>query len=124
MANDAAWQMGWDLGAGKKRDTAKPKLGADDTEDSAGTGGQKWFHRKARGGKGGSGGATGGGGAQDTISNLVGGKLFSSAIPSKKKGGPIRKTGVYLLHKNEYVVPASKRGGHKTANRKKVITKA
>lgn len=43
------------------------------------------------------------------------------AIPKMKKGGPIRKTGVYMLHKGEYVVPAS--GRSKARSSKKVSHK-
>jgi hypothetical protein len=41
-------------------------------------------------------------------------------IPSKKKGGPINKTGIYQLHKGEHVIPAraaSALGGKKTAKK-------
>jgi hypothetical protein len=46
------------------------------------------------------------------------------APPQMKKGGPIKKTGVYLLHKNEYVVPAKHRSSGKRASHKKTVIKA
>jgi hypothetical protein len=44
-------------------------------------------------------------------------------VESFKKGGRVKKTGVYLLHKNEHVVPAKHRS-NKAASRKKAIIKA
>jgi len=46
-----------------------------------------------------------------------------SVVESKKKGGPVKKTGVYLLHKNEYVVPAKRRSSGKSTSRRKTVTK-
>jgi hypothetical protein len=47
---------------------------------------------------------------------------MSGPIPSKKKGGPIRKTGLYRLHAGEYVVPA--KGRSRKAGQKRTVTKA
>jgi hypothetical protein len=41
---------------------------------------------------------------------------FGGSAPSMKKGGRVRKTGLYFLHKNEHVVPtrrSPKKGPHK-----------
>jgi len=39
------------------------------------------------------------------------GPLLSFGLPAKQAGGYIPKTGPYLLHKGEYVVPANRAGG-------------
>ena len=49
-----------------------------------------------------SGGSSGGGySPQTAISNL-------RVLGSMKKGGRVKRTGIYRLHKNEHVVPARK----------------
>lgn len=35
-------------------------------------------------------------------------ELQRAAVPSMKRGGPVRKTGIYRLHKGERVVPKSR----------------
>jgi hypothetical protein len=92
-----AFQAGFKAASNKKK--------AGNVKSAAGGGGAK----AGGGGKGGG----GGGGLISKIGSLFGG--------SKKKGGPVRKTGLYLVHKNEYVVPA-KRSGRKTSH-KRAITK-
>jgi hypothetical protein len=49
--------------------------------------------------------ASGGGGRK---SSLAGGALKALKIPGFKKGGKVKKTGIYKLHKGETVVPAHK----------------
>ena len=38
--------------------------------------------------------------------NVFGEPIKQPILGSKKKGGPIKKTGIYKLHKGERVVPA------------------
>jgi hypothetical protein len=111
MANQAAWQAGWARGAGTKKDndlTKQPKGGG----------------RKARGGIA----SDVGGQVQSTVKQ----RGFAPSMPlpgfgsikPMKKGGPIKKTGIYLLHKNEYVVPAKHRSaasGRKVSRKRSVI---
>jgi hypothetical protein len=74
------------------------------------------------------------GGAKGTATPQQGGSKRQSAPPleaamfpapakSMKKGGPVRKTGLYHLHKGEHVVPAKSRSGGK-AGRKRTVIKA
>jgi hypothetical protein len=49
--------------------------------------------------------------------------MFPAPAKSMKKGGPVRKTGLYHLHKGEHVVPAKGRSGRK-AGRKRTVIKA
>jgi hypothetical protein len=74
-----------------------------------------------------------GGGAKGTATPQQGGKrqsappleaaMFPAPVKSMKKGGPVRKTGLYHLHKGEHVVPAKGRSGRK-AGRKRTVIKA
>lgn len=45
------------------------------------------------------------GGVGSTLGYLGGAMGTAAIIASLKKGGPIRRTGIYRLHKGEYVVP-------------------
>jgi hypothetical protein len=65
--------------------------------------------RKRRGGGG-------GGGMSFSILPIIG-KALGMSTGSRKHGGRIRKTGVYLMHKGENVIPA------KHGHAKKRITK-
>lgn len=47
-----------------------------------------------------------GGEAAARIGRVAGG-VIGSAFPFFKKGGKVNKTGLAILHKNEYVLPAS-----------------
>lgn len=44
-------------------------------------------------------------GQSGTASSTFRDKL-AKLFPSKRKGGPVRKTGLFLLHSGEFVVPA------------------
>jgi hypothetical protein len=69
-------------------------------------------------GKGGS----GGGG----LGSLLGGGILpvlKQVLGSYKHGGRVKKTGVYLIHKGEHVVPAKHRSAGK-ATRKHTVIKA
>lgn len=46
--------------------------------------------------------------ARQFISEYQTRKTVAPPPPAMKKGGKIKKTGVYLLHKNEVVVPANR----------------
>lgn len=101
MANDAAWQAGWDAGgaASRKQKAPKNKKSADgnaspDVDQSA---------QKKQGGR------------KNPFSIL-------SYIPHMKKGGRVKKTGLAVVHKGEYVVPAKHRTAKK-ASRKRTILK-
>jgi hypothetical protein len=43
--------------------------------------------------------------------------------PSMKKGGKVKKTGAYKLHKGEHVVPAKKAGAKKRDGRDMAMLK-
>jgi hypothetical protein len=45
-------------------------------------------------------------------------------IPSMKKGGKVKKTGLHLLHKGEEVIPANKVKRRKDSMRKRTTVKA
>ena len=47
-----------------------------------------------------------------------------NVVGSKKKGGPIRKTGLYHLHAGEFVIPAKHSSSSKRASRKRAVIKA
>jgi len=46
---------------------------------------------------------------------------LTETIPSFKSGGRVKKTGLALLHRGEYVVPA---GRTKKVSRRKIVIKA
>jgi hypothetical protein len=102
MAGDNAFQAGFGMESSRKQKQT------DDDPD-------KQPERKKGRGKGGSGS---GGGMSWSILPVIGKALGFGG--SRKKGGPIKKTGVYLIHKNEYVVPA-KRSKGKTTRKRAVI---
>jgi len=100
MANEAAWQAGWDMGAGKKKKTSDSDMGPSKSG-------------KARSTKGGAGGSSSGGGNPWSILNVI-----KKSVGSFKNGGRVKRTGLALLHKGEHVVPAKhaksrKRTSHK-----------
>jgi hypothetical protein len=51
----------------------------------------------------------------------IGGATPSYQLPQFKKGGRVRKTGLALVHKGEYVIPAKHA---RKASRKKTVIKA
>jgi len=120
MANSDAWQQGWDIGAGKKKKSADSKKTDSDGDktDSAGTGGQTYFHGKRKT----SGSDSGSSGGGWSILPVIGKALGFGG--SKKKGGPIKRTGLYYLHRNEYVVPAKHRSSGKKTSHKRPVVKA
>jgi hypothetical protein len=127
MANQDAWSAGWDFGSSRASGKPKPKTkdsGGDDsktpTNGKGGTGGQTYFHKTAPSKAAPGSGSSGGGGNPWSILPIIKSSLGFGG--SKKKGGPIRKTGLYLLHRNEYVVPAKHRSTKK-ASHKHTITK-
>jgi hypothetical protein len=81
---------------------------------------------KAGGAKGAAtsqqGGKQQGGGGKQSAPPLEA-AMFPPPVKSMKKGGPVRKTGLYHLHKGEHVVPAKGRSGRK-AGRKRTVIKA
>jgi hypothetical protein len=131
MANDAAWQAGVDIatkGRGKAKDQDKDQDG-DKAQGGKKPGGligleskgltalgNKMTRKKPASGavKGGAGSA--GGQAPSYMS-------FQPVAGSLKKGGRVRKTGLYRLHKGEDVIPAKRRSGKATA-RKRTLIKA
>jgi hypothetical protein len=62
-------------------------------------------------------------GLDDKKSDASSGKrtLFDRILGSRKKGGRIHKTGLYRVHKGEYVIPAKR--STKKASRKRTATK-
>jgi hypothetical protein len=81
MANQAAFQMGWDLAGSKGKKQGK-KGGDNKLAEAAG---------------------------------------LSKDTPVFKKGGRVRKTGLALVHKGEYVVPA--KAGRRKPSRKRTLIK-
>lgn len=65
----------------------------------------KSIGRTFGGKKGGEKGYKIAGGIGSTLGYLGGAMGTAAIIASLKKGGPIRRTGIYRLHKGEYVVP-------------------
>lgn len=105
MANQA-WLAGWDRGAGRKRQD-------DDSDGDDVTGKRK---KKTTGTSSGTGGRM-----SWSILPIVGKALGFGG--SKKKGGPIHKTALYLLHSGEHVLPASAKRGksHKVVIKRSVL---
>lgn len=121
MANASAFQMGWDLAGGKK------KQGDDKTQAGGGQqapGGLAALIQKGvgklRGKMRGNKPAGGAAAATDESSPTLPqnqkrtftaplAPALNAGLKGFKKGGPVKKTGVYMLHKNEYVVPAPRR---------------
>jgi hypothetical protein len=102
MANEAVWQSGWDMGAGKKKKTSDSDMGPSKSSGKA---------RSTKGG--GSAGGSSGGGNPWSILNVI-----KKSVGSFKNGGRVKRTGLALLHKGEHVVPAKhaksrKRTSHK-----------
>ena len=56
-------------------------------------------------------------GSADSKNKTRPGMIGNPKVPQYKKGGRVRKTGVALVHKGEYVVPAK---GRKQHGRKKM----
>jgi hypothetical protein len=65
----------------------------------------KAIGRTFGGKKGGKQGYKIAGGIGSTLGYLGGAIGTAAVIASLKKGGPIKKTGTYRLHKGEYVIP-------------------
>jgi hypothetical protein len=73
--------------------------------------------KQARGGKGGE-------KPKDKDSKPEKGTKIGNDIKSFKKGGSVKKTGVYRLHAGEEVIPAKRSGKRgKTKNYKKATSK-
>ena len=91
MANDAAWQAGVDIG-NKALDKG---------------------NQKAR-----SGAILAGAKKPSGLSTTV--PSITAMIPSMKRGGRVKRTGLIYAHKGEFVIPA-KRSGRKVSRTKTVI---
>jgi len=103
MANQNAWQAGWDAAGGSKsrKPTASPvKAGGGSSPDVDMSAQKPTSTRKSAGG-------------------MM--PMLGKFLGSRKKGGPVKKTGIYLLHKNEYVVPAKSRSAKKASHKRSVI---
>jgi hypothetical protein len=60
--------------------------------------------------------------AQKSQANLPSmASAVGDTIPSFKRGGKVRKTGLALLHRGEHVIPASKSRSKKTSRAKTMI---
>jgi hypothetical protein len=128
VADAAAWQTGWDLGSSRAsgKSKSKAKSGDDDsktptTTDGGGTGGQTYFkgsRKKAPSDSGGS-SSSGGGGNPWSILPVIKSSLGFGG--SKKKGGPIHRTALYVLHRGEHVIPAKHGRSRKTVVKRSVI---
>jgi hypothetical protein len=108
MANSDAWQAGIDIATGrrgKKKDDA-----ADDSASTKPTGGLLGMAGKAIQKMRGKGKNAGGAPVNQVPQDIV-------SLGTFKKGGPVKRTGVALLHRGEYVIPA------KGKSRRKVISK-
>jgi hypothetical protein len=67
----------------------------------------------------------GGQGVNKNLWSGIGKAMAKAALPFKK-GGPVKKTGLAIVHKGEYVVPAKRRStkrGSKASSPKRVMVK-
>jgi hypothetical protein len=131
MANQSAWQSGWDQGSqGAAKQTPPPaQKPTDQTKQkptkglmgaiSKGVGKLKGKLQKP---KAKSAAANPG---EDSANGSMPKETFQEASPkvaSYKKGGRVKKTGLALVHRGEFVIPA-KRSRHKKASGKRTIIK-
>jgi hypothetical protein len=114
MANDAAWQAGVDIASGrKKKDDSDSDKGKSSSKPIGGLMGleQKGMSALSSKLRGQSGARKAAGGAAPASTTSVSDVLATPSV--FKHGGRVKRTGVALVHRGEYVIPA-KRSGKKT----------